>query len=94
LEDELTLLTRRALAVLAVACIAAVPAKAQTIPGNQIKIIVPFPAGGTTDILARFVAQYLGDRLGVTTLVETVRAHPAPSARKRWRSHPPMAAWC
>lgn len=38
-------------------------------PGN-IKIIVPFPAGGTTDILARFVAQYLGDKLGVTTIVE------------------------
>jgi tripartite-type tricarboxylate transporter receptor subunit TctC len=43
---------------------------AQAIPGNHIKIIVPFPAGGTTDILARFVAQYLGDKLGVTTLVE------------------------
>ena len=38
-------------------------------PGN-IKIIVPFPAGGTTDIQARFVAQYLGDKLGVTTIVE------------------------
>lgn len=64
------LLSRRALAVLAFACIAAAPVRAQTIPGNQIKIIVPFPAGGTTDILARFVAQYLGDKLGVTTLVE------------------------
>ena len=39
-------------------------------PPNSIKIIVPFPAGGTTDILARFVAQYLGDKLGVTTIVE------------------------
>ncbi len=38
-------------------------------PGNM-KIIVPFPAGGTTDILARFVAQYLGDKLGVTVIVE------------------------
>lgn len=37
---------------------------------NSVKIIVPFPAGGTTDILARFVAQYLGDKLGVTTVVE------------------------
>ena len=37
---------------------------------NSVKIIVPFPAGGTTDILARFVAQYLGDKLGVTTIVE------------------------
>lgn len=69
------LLTRRALAVMAVAClafacIAAVPAQAQTIPGNLIKIIVPFPAGGTTDILARFVAQYLSEKLGVTTMVE------------------------
>ncbi|TXJ26882.1 MAG: tripartite tricarboxylate transporter substrate binding protein [Afipia sp.] len=39
-------------------------------PSGNIKIIVPFPAGGTTDILARFVAQYLGDKLGVTTIVE------------------------
>jgi len=39
-------------------------------PPNSIKIIVPFPAGGTTDILARFVAQYLGEKLGVTTIVE------------------------
>lgn len=39
-------------------------------PVNNVKIIVPFPAGGTTDILARFVAQYLGEKLGVTTIVE------------------------
>jgi tripartite-type tricarboxylate transporter receptor subunit TctC len=44
-------------------------ARAQDLP-STIKIIVPFPAGGTTDILARFVAQYLGDKLGVTTIVE------------------------
>jgi tripartite-type tricarboxylate transporter receptor subunit TctC len=37
---------------------------------SSIKVVVPFPAGGTTDILARFVAQYLGDKLGVTTVVE------------------------
>lgn len=39
-------------------------------PANNVKIVVPFPAGGTTDILARFIAQYLGDQLGVTTIVE------------------------
>lgn len=39
-------------------------------PVSNIKIVVPFPAGGTTDILARFVAQYLGDKLGITTVVE------------------------
>jgi tripartite-type tricarboxylate transporter receptor subunit TctC len=47
-----------------------VGAQAQDFPVNAIKIVVPFPAGGTTDILARFVAQYLGEKLGVTTLVE------------------------
>jgi tripartite-type tricarboxylate transporter receptor subunit TctC len=44
--------------------------QAQNFPPSQIKIIVPFPAGGTTDILARFVAQYLGEKLGSTALVE------------------------
>lgn len=66
----MNLLARGVQAVLVIACIIAAPAQAQIIPGNQIRVIVPFPAGGTTDILARFVAQYLGDRLGVTTLVE------------------------
>jgi tripartite-type tricarboxylate transporter receptor subunit TctC len=42
---------------------------AQNLP-SQIRIIVPFPAGGTTDNLARFVAQYLGDKFSVPTLVE------------------------
>jgi tripartite-type tricarboxylate transporter receptor subunit TctC len=47
----------------------ATPAAAEALP-NPIKIVVPFPAGGTTDILARFVAKYLGDKLGVQTVVE------------------------
>jgi tripartite-type tricarboxylate transporter receptor subunit TctC len=48
---------------------AAAPAKADRLP-ETIKIIVPFPAGGTTDILARHVAKQLGDKLGVQTVVE------------------------
>ena len=50
--------------------IAVAPATAQQFPPGQIKIVVPFPAGGTTDILARFIAQYLGEKLGVSTIVE------------------------
>lgn len=46
------------------------PAVAQSFPPSQIKIVVPFPAGGTTDILARFIAQYLGEKLGSTVIVE------------------------
>jgi tripartite-type tricarboxylate transporter receptor subunit TctC len=45
-------------------------ARANDFPVKSIRIIVPFPAGGTTDILARVVAQYLGDKLGVSTVVE------------------------
>lgn len=57
-----------AIAVVGVGSI--VPTAAQSFPPGQIKIVVPFPAGGTTDILARFIAQYLGEKLGVTTIVE------------------------
>lgn len=48
----------------------AATANAQEFPPSQIKIIVPFPAGGTTDILARFVAQNLGEKIGNTVIVE------------------------
>lgn len=45
-------------------------ARAHDFPVRAIRIVVPFPAGGTTDILARFIAQYLGERLGVSAVVE------------------------
>ena len=40
------------------------------IPGNSIRIIVPFSAGGPTDVLARVVGKILGDKLGVTAYIE------------------------
>lgn len=45
-------------------------AAAEKYPTQMIRIIVPFPAGGTTDILARRVAQSLGEKLKVSTIVE------------------------
>lgn len=39
-------------------------------PSRPITLIVPFPPGGTTDLLARLVARTAGDRLGQSVVVE------------------------
>src|ERR1043165_2086045 len=39
-------------------------------PDKSIHWIVPYPPGGTTDILARLVAQFLADRLGQQFVIE------------------------
>ncbi len=39
-------------------------------PSKPINIIVPFSAGGTTDILARIVGQYLGEELGQPVIID------------------------
>src|SRR5260221_5395473 len=43
---------------------------AQDYPSRPVKIIVPFPAGGSNDIIARIVAQKLTERSGQTFIVE------------------------
>ncbi|MCX2865460.1 tripartite tricarboxylate transporter substrate binding protein [Paucibacter sp. PLA-PC-4] len=45
-------------------------ALAQTYPNRSIRLIVPFPAGGATDLLARAISQKLGSQLGQTVLVD------------------------
>jgi tripartite-type tricarboxylate transporter receptor subunit TctC len=45
-------------------------AAAQNYPTRSIKIIAPFPPGGTSDLLSRIIAQRLGDALGQTIIVE------------------------
>ena len=45
-------------------------ATAETMAGMQIRIIVPFPAGGPTDIVARPLAQMLGERLNANLIID------------------------
>ncbi len=48
----------------------AVSAVAQAWPNRHVTIVVPFPAGGPTDVLARAVASELSDKLGQQIVVE------------------------
>ncbi|MBM3530099.1 MAG: tripartite tricarboxylate transporter substrate binding protein BugD [Alphaproteobacteria bacterium] len=49
-----------------------VPATAQTFPSKPITMIVPFPAGGGSDILARIVAERMKASLGQPVIIENV----------------------
>ncbi len=50
------------------ACLGA--ATAQALPDGPLRMLVPFSAGGSTDILARLMAKEMGDALGRTIVVE------------------------
>jgi len=52
--------------------LAAGPAAAQNYPTRPVTIIVPFAAGGPTDIVARIVAEYFSKTLGQQFIVENI----------------------
>jgi tripartite-type tricarboxylate transporter receptor subunit TctC len=41
-------------------------------PTRQVRMVVPYPAGGPTDLIARILAQKLGERLGKSFYVENI----------------------
>jgi len=63
-------MTFAATLVLALAGVAS--AQAQTYPSRPITFIVPFPAGGPTDTVARIMADKMKDTLGQSVIVENV----------------------
>ncbi len=55
---------------LAILAVVAMPAFAQSYPQKPIRIVVPFPAGGTTDILARAIGQKLTDSFKQQVIID------------------------
>src|SRR5258707_1040393 len=71
MEESVPRLTRRSLLLGATAAPFAAPlTQAQSWPSGPIKIIVPFPPGGTVDPIARLAQPALQQRLGVPVVIE------------------------
>ena len=56
----------------AVIALADTPGQAASYPERLIKLVVPFPAGGPTDVAARLIAQAMSSRLGQPVVVENL----------------------
>jgi tripartite-type tricarboxylate transporter receptor subunit TctC len=50
--------------------VASVPVRAETYPSRTIKVVVPFPAGGGTDLVLRHFVERLRQRLGQAVVIE------------------------
>lgn len=48
------------------------PASAQQYPTKPVRVVVPFPAGGVTDLAARMIAQRVSERLGQQFFIENI----------------------
>jgi tripartite-type tricarboxylate transporter receptor subunit TctC len=58
------------MSALALALLAAAPASAQTYPSRTVTVVVPFPAGGSVDGVARILVQKLNETVGQHFIVE------------------------
>ena len=66
-------------------------AQAQTWPSGNLRLMVPFGPGGSTDIMGRLLATGLQKRLGVPVLVENrggAATSPTPSSARPRRRRP------
>ena len=88
--------TRRRMMSAAMLALATKPLSAQSPahPNRPIKIVVPSPPGGSTDQLARLVAQWLQGAWGQSVVIDTSRAPVCAWARTLSPSRPPTATRC
>jgi tripartite-type tricarboxylate transporter receptor subunit TctC len=78
----------RWLAVLAGLLLVA-PAAAQDWPNRNIRVVVPYPAGGPADFMGRLAAQKLQEKLGVSVVVENKSGASGTIGAETVRQSPP-----
>ena len=90
MRDRLRMQRRCAiLALAAVALMGSLPAQAQNYPDRPVKIIVPFPPGGSADAIPRIIADYLARKWNQPVVIENrVGAAGNIGAEAAYRSPP------
>src|SRR5262249_25791371 len=77
MEMSDVMLRRSTFALFAFASLTA-PVSAQSYPSKPITLIVPFAAGGPTDLMARIVGERMGKELGQQIIIDNVTAAAGP----------------
>src|SRR5258708_5810144 len=76
-------------AVLASSLVSAVGAVAQSFPARPMTMVIPFAAGGPTDVLGRIIAARMGEILGHQVVAENVAGGGGQIGSKRVADAPP-----
>src|SRR5688500_18373987 len=76
-------ITRRIALAVALAFGLSAPAAAQGFPSKPITLIVPFAAGGPSDVIARLLGDHMGRTLGQQFVVENVAGAGGTAGAKR-----------
>ena len=79
----------RFLAALAAVLMLAGPAAAEDYPNRSMVMVIPFAAGGPTDVLGRIVAARMGDILGQQIIVENIGGAGGMTGANRVKVAPP-----
>jgi tripartite-type tricarboxylate transporter receptor subunit TctC len=87
-------LNRRQLAGLAGAALLPAAALAQSFPSRPIRLVVPFPPGGSTDLLARRLGEKLAVALGQPVVVDNRPGAGGTTGADAVAKSPPTATRC
>lgn len=68
--NKLSFAAGAVIAALVIACAAPLSVAAQSYPSRPVRLIVPFPPGGSNDIVGRLVGAGLGERLGRQVVID------------------------